>query len=212
MLRAEVGESLRVGVINGRVGTGIIRQRSSTEVTIEVTLTEDPPPDPRIELIVALPRPKVVRKLLAMAATFGLRRLVFVNARRVERSYFDSPVLAPDAVRRELVLGLAQGRETRLPEVLVRNQFRPFVEDEVATLWPGAVHRLMPHPTARQSIRALSVGGPCVVAIGPEGGWIPFEAEFLTGHGFEPLSLGPRILRVETAVPFAVGQILGQRD
>jgi RsmE family RNA methyltransferase len=209
--RAAPGDVLRAGVIGGRIGTGTVRSVSEGEVVLDVVLTDDPPPRSGIDVIMALPRPKVLRRILAMSATLGVGRVVVVNARAVEPSYFDSPALAPDAIRAELVLGLEQARDTRLPEVLVRRLFRPFVEDEVAQLWPDSIGRFVPDPTARQSIRAVTPSEHCVIAIGPEGGWIPFEINFLRDHGFEPISLGPRILRVESALPFVIGQILAQR-
>src|SRR6185312_421407 len=126
--------------------------------------------------------------------------LVLLNATRVEKSYFDSPLLRPDAIREELVLGLEQGCDTRLPEVLVRDRFKPFVEDELSAFWPTG-SRILAHPIARQSIRALTPERPCVLAIGPEGGWTNYETSLLEHHGFEPVSAGPRILRVETAIP-----------
>ncbi|MGZ3460670.1 MAG: RsmE family RNA methyltransferase, partial [Archangium sp.] len=51
-----------------------------------------------------------------------------------------------------------------------------------------------------------------VLAVGPDGGWVPFEAELLEAHGFRPVSLGPRILRVETAVPVLLGQLALLRE
>jgi RsmE family RNA methyltransferase len=50
---------------------------------------------------------------------------------------------------------------------------------------------------------ALSQHGTSVVSIlafvGPEGGWTPEELDALTAHGCQPISLGPNILRIETA-------------
>jgi RsmE family RNA methyltransferase len=208
--RAQPGDSLQVGVVQGRMGLGLVRTAAADEVVLELTLSDDPPVAPGIDLIVALPRPKVARRVLSMAASLGVKRLVFLNALRVERSYFDSPLLEPEAVREELLLGLEQGCDTLLPEVLIRDRFKPFVEDELESLWPRPGTRLMAHPTARQSVHALTVTSRCVIAIGPEGGWIPFELRLLEAHGFETISLGPRILRVETAIPFVFGQVAAQ--
>lgn len=209
--RACVGESLTVGRRNGPVGKGTVLAVGPDEVTLSVVLTDDPPPPPGLDLILAMPRPKVLRRVLQSAASLGARRIVLVAAQRVEKSYFDTPFLSPDEIERNLVLGLEQARDTVLPEVLVRRRFRPFVEDEVECLWPSAAcARLVAHPTATSGPRRRDVGtgdSPAVLAIGPEGGWIPFELELLEAHGFRPFGLGPRILRVETAVPFAFGQV-----
>ncbi len=166
--RAAPGDVLRVGVIGGRIGVGTVRSVSESEVAIEVTLLDSPPPDPGIDLIVAIARPKVARRILSTAASLGVRRLVLLNARNVEPSYFDSPVLEPDAIRAELIRGLEQGRDTNLPHVMIRRSFKAFIEDEMESLWPVPVSRIAPDPGARQSIRALTLSERCVIVIGPE--------------------------------------------
>lgn len=209
--RAREGDRLVVGRRNGPVGTGTVLAVSSEEVRLSVVLDGEPPPPAGVDLLLAMPRPKVLRRVLQSAASLGARRVVLVNAARVERSYFDTPFLEPGEVERNLVLGLEQARDTVLPEVLVRRRFRPFVEDELEGLWPaGSVTRLVAHPAEGRSLAgpdAPPVGPAAVLAVGPEGGWVPFEVELLETHGFRAFGLGPRILRVETAVPYAVGQL-----
>jgi RsmE family RNA methyltransferase len=156
-----------------------------------------------------MPRPKTLRKVLAGATAMGVKRIVVVNAARVEKSYFDSPLLHPAELREELALGLEQARDTAMPELLVRERFRPFVEDEAPVLW-AAGRRLVAHPTVEQPIERCDLGDtttPAVVAIGPEGGWVPFELALFERLGFQPFTLGTRILRVETAVVTVLGQL-----
>ena len=210
--RAREGDRLVVGLLNGPVGSGTVLSVAADDVRLSVELGEEPPPPAGVDLLLAMPRPKVLRRVLQSAASLGARRIVLVNAARVEKSYFDTPFLAPDEVERNLVLGLEQARDTVLPEVLVKTRFRPFVEDELEELWPeGSCSRLLAHPSAAEGLLgrdALPVLPAAVLAIGPEGGWVPFETGLLEAHGFRPFGLGPRILRVETAVPFAFGQVL----
>ena len=204
ILRLTRGGKLRVGVLGGATGVAEVLRLDERELVILASLTEAPPARPGIDLLLALPRPKALRRILPSAASLGVDRIVLVNAARVEKSYFDSAVLAPDATRELLILGLEQARDTRLPDVLVRKRFRPFVEDELDELWPRTV-RLVAHPSAQ--------GPPSrgtertVVGIGPEGGWVPFEIELLREHGFTPFTLGPRPLRVEVALPYALGML-----
>jgi RsmE family RNA methyltransferase len=162
-----------------------------------------------VDLLLAIPRPKALKRVLPAVAQLGVDRVVLVNAARVEKSYFDSKVLAPDFVEELLLQGLEQARDTRLPEVLVRERFRPFVEDELDAVFGTGAIRLLPHPPAQQPLTQVGArtAPRVVLAIGPDGGWVPFEAELLEAHGFRPFSLGPRILRVETAVPVLLGQL-----
>jgi RsmE family RNA methyltransferase len=214
VLRAEPGEVLRVGRVGGLVGTGEVLENSAGLLRLSVQLTEPPPPRAGVDLLLAIPRPKALKKVLPAVASLGVDRVVLVNAARVEKSYFDSKVLAPDFLQELLLQGLEQARDTRLPEVLVRERFRPFVEDELGALVGPRALRLLPHPPAHQPLTAMRVGtAPRVLlAIGPDGGWVPFEASLLEAHGFHPFTLGPRILRVETAVPVLLGQVALLRD
>ncbi|XXF79888.1 16S rRNA (uracil(1498)-N(3))-methyltransferase [Myxococcaceae bacterium GXIMD 01537] len=214
VLRAEPGEMLRVGRLHGLTGTGEVLENSPGLLHLRPTLTEPPPPRAGVDLLLAIPRPKALKKVLPAVASLGVDRVVLVNAARVEKSYFDSKVLDAAFVQELLVQGLEQARDTRPPEVLVRERFRPFVEDELDALFGPEALRLLPHPPARQPLRATPVGSAprVVLAIGPDGGWVPFEAELLEAHGFRPFSLGPRILRVETAVPVLLGQVSVLRE
>jgi RsmE family RNA methyltransferase len=202
ILHAAQGDALRVGQIGGLVGSGVVLSVSTDELLLRVDLVDLPPERPGIDLILAIPRPKALRKVLPAVASLGVDRVVLVNAARVEKSYFDSKVLG--SAFELFCEGLEQARDTRPPELLVRDRFRPFVEDELRGLFPEG-QRLLAHPQATQA-RSAS-GGRKVVAIGPEGGWVPFEVELLRAHGFLPFSLGPRVLRVEVAVAYALGSL-----
>ncbi len=163
-----------------------------------------------MDVLLAVPRPKVLRRLLASAAALGVDRLVLLNAARVEKSYFLSPVLTP--LRRAAALreGLEQAKDTHPPDVHVFERFRPFVEDTLeGLLGPGT--RLLLDPGPEPLAPSVPGAGRVTLAIGPEGGWVPFERELLAARGFLPLSFGPRTLRVEAVLPYALGWLAGSR-
>ncbi|MGQ0507587.1 MAG: 16S rRNA (uracil(1498)-N(3))-methyltransferase [Myxococcaceae bacterium] len=209
ILKLTRGDPLRVGLVGGNVGTAEVLQVSAETLELKVTLSQPPPPRAGLDLILAIPRPKALKKVLPAVASLGVDRIVLVNAARVEKSYFDSNVVEPPHLRELLLLGLEQARDTRLPELLIRERFRPFVEDELDSLFPAPRARLVAHPAP--DAHAPTALSPAVVAIGPEGGWVPFELDLLSAQGFRPVSLGPRTLRVETAVPFLFGWLEGRR-
>jgi 16S rRNA (uracil1498-N3)-methyltransferase len=207
VLRVRPGDRIQVGVVGGRMGDAEVLAVSATAVTLRPALDREPPPASPVSLLLALPRPKILRKVLQAAASMGVKRLVLLGSYRVEKSYWASPHLAPGAIRGELLLGLEQGRDTVLPEVVLRRFFKPFVEDELAATFPEPA-RLLAHPAGAPPLEWVPVPGPrAAIAIGPEGGWTPYEAQELERRGFAPFSLGPRVLRVDAAVPYAVGQV-----
>ncbi len=205
VLKAGAGDTLRVGRWGGKVGLAKVLPSGADELLLEVTLDSEPPPRAGIDLVLALPRPKALKKVLPAVAALGVNRLFLVNAARVEKSYFDSKWLAPSAVQELFDLGLEQAKDTVAPQVELRERFRPFVEDELGALLSATPTRIVAHPTARERLGPRP--GPVALALGPEGGWVPFELELLAAAGFTPITLGPRILRVEVAVPYALGAL-----
>jgi 16S rRNA (uracil1498-N3)-methyltransferase len=203
--RASVGDELRVGLVNDRIGTGKVTALSGSVLEMDVSLERTPPRALPVILILALPRPKVLRRVFRSAASMGVKKMVLLNSFRVEKSYWSSPVLGLESIREQLVLGLEQARDTVLPEVLLRPLFKPFVEDELPGLIAGTLP-LVAHPdTSAECPRA--VDRPVTLAIGPEGGFIPYEIEKLVAAGFTIVHAGDRILSVETAVPALLSRL-----
>ncbi len=206
VLRVQSGQTLRVGVRGGRLGSATVVEQTAEGLQLQVTLDHPPPPRARIDLVLAIPRPKALKRVIPAIASLGVDRVVLVNATRVEKSYFDSKVLAKAFLDELVDLGLEQAMDTVAPTIEVRERFKPFVEDELAS-WTDAKVRLVPHPTAAQALRPTTER--VVLAIGPDGGWIPYEVDLLAANGFTPVTIGPRVLRVEVAVPALVGAVRG---
>ncbi len=205
--RARTGDTLKAGLLNGRMGRAEILTLDQKQATLRLVLNE-PAPDPLpLTLILALPRPKMLRRCLRMVAELGIKQLYLVNSFRVEKSYWQSPLLAEDEIHRALLKGLEQAKDTRLPQVEIRRRFKPFVEDEL----PGLLQDrqgLVAHPYAGSAGNpVLPLAQPALICIGPEGGFIPYEVEKLVVAGCLPLRLGERIYRVETVLPLLAGRL-----
>ncbi len=210
VLRAAPGARLRVGLLDGPSGSALVEQSDENMVTLCCAWEpEAAVADGGLELILALPRPKVLKRLWAPLASFGLRRLTLINAALVERNYFDTRWIEPAHYRPLLIEGLQQAGLTRLPEVCVVRKFRPFVEDQCGAPGPGEI-RLTGHPAAAERLPAgpWPQGTRVVLAIGPEGGWTPFEVDLLAVQGFRAVSFGERILRSDVACIAALALML----
>jgi RsmE family RNA methyltransferase len=197
ILGKRAGESVRVGLLGGKLGQGTLVRVDDGEVEICCVFDTEPPPRSPVTLVLALPRPPVLRRVLQHVASAGVGRIVLVNAARVEKSYWKSPALEPATMRTQLVLGLEQGGDTIVPDVLLRPRFRPFVEDELPALAAGSL-ALVADPGAPPC--PVDVARAVTLVVGPEGGLVPFELDALAKIGFSRVGLGRRILRVETAV------------
>ena len=196
--RCEVGDSMRVGRIGGLMGAAQVLRLEPGEAELQVSLDQPPPAKLPLTLVLALPRPKMLRRVFQTVATMGVPKVVLVNSYRVEKSFWQTPFLEPEAIREQLILGLEQARDSVLPEIVIEKRFKPFVEDRLPTIVEGTLG-LVGHPGNHPPCpRGLTE--PVTLAIGPEGGWIPYEIDLLGKAGLQPVQLGERILRVETAV------------
>ena len=200
-----VGDTARVGLLNGSLGRGTVEVITETFIELSVMLDTKPPEPLPLMLILALPRPKSLKKCLEAAAAMGVKKLFLIQSWSVEKSYWNSPVLSEETMREHLLLGLEQGCDTVVPVVEVRRRFKPFVEDELPAL-ARSTRALVAHPYGALPC-PYRLQGPVTLAIGPEGGFIPYEIEMLEKQGFEAVSLGPRILRVEHVLPALLGRL-----
>lgn len=209
VIRPEDGESLRVGVINGRMGSAIVHPAEAGGWRLtSLHLDSDPPGPLPLTLVMAMPRPKAFRRIFQGLTALGVKSLYLINTYRVEKSYWQTPWLESEALRENALLGLEQAQDTVLPEIHVRKRFKPFVEDELPGLIQarGTGFVAHPHPPEDPGLQPEH-GQAMVLAVGPEGGFIPYEVDKLIQAGCAPLSLGPRILRVETALPTLIGKL-----
>lgn len=213
VLGCRIGDTVRIGVVDGLRGTAVVTEaESGGRVGLRCSLDTPPLPPTGITLLLALPRPKVMHRLWAPLASLGVDRIFLINAAKVERNYFDTHWLEPEAFRPLLVEGLEQSGDTRLPPVRVCRRFKPFIEDESETLFGDAV-RLVCHPCGAVPLgaRPTRAGEPVVIAIGPEGGWTDYEIDLMRQHRFECVSFGERTLRTDTAVQAILGAVLAGR-
>jgi len=204
--RAAVGDELVVGAAGGKIGTGVVTRLDQEALELRVTLRDDPPEPLPLTLILALPRPKVLNRVIAGATSLGVKRVFLINAWRVEKSYWKSPKLSDDNLLLQRILGLEQARDTILPAIELRRFFRTFVEDELPGIAEDSL-KLVAHPDAGKAATGVAAVQRVTLAIGPEGGFIAEEVASLERVGFVPVTLGARVLRVETAVAALIGRL-----
>jgi RsmE family RNA methyltransferase len=204
--RPSVGDELRVGLLGGNIGSGRITYLKDDRVEMDVVLDREPPAPLTLTLILAMVRPRVFRRVLTQVTAMGIKKIIIINSSRVEKSFWKSPVLEADSLNKHIILGLEQGQDTIVPEVLIRPLFKPFVEDELPDIIKGTLpfvaHPYSPTPCP------YNVGKPVTLAVGPEGGFIPYEIKKLIECGFTAISMGERTLHVESAVSGLVARLM----
>lgn len=209
VLRSRPGDSIRVGELGGMVGRAAVLEVSATRVVLAPPDLDREPPRPWFDIMLAMPRPKVMRRLWAPLASLGARHIILTNAAKVEGDYFGNHWLDPAAYVPLLKEGLEQSGATALPKVEIVKRLRPFVEDVVPIRFANAT-KLMAHPGdgGNGGNWKCGKGEAPLLAVGPEGGWTPFELDMLERSGFRRFSLGSRPLRTDVAIAALCGAMM----
>ncbi|AWA46759.1 MULTISPECIES: 16S rRNA (uracil(1498)-N(3))-methyltransferase [Acinetobacter] len=203
-LQLKAGDTLKVGVRDGQRYLTEVQSITAQQIMLRPIQTESVPNKVPVHLILALPRPKVLRRMIMDAVTLGVERISLIHSYRVDKSYWQSPFL--QQLDDYVTLGLEQAGDTIVPEIQLYKRFKPFVEDVLPTLISEQRPAYVAHPYAEQSMPHAIAHG-CNLIVGPEGGFIPYEIELLKKNGCQAMSLGNRILRTETAVSNILGRL-----
>ena len=204
VLHSEVGDTVKTGELDGKIGTGVVKKIESVEskdgksyvIRLELSHTGESL-QPWADLILAPPRPRVFKRLLPQLAAMGVGDIVLVGAKKVEKAFWGATVLKEENYRPLLVDGLMQSGTTIVPRLELRRNFVRFIREELDSLYPDST-RIVAHPYDAEPI-GEPPQGRLLIAIGPEGGWTGEEVELLKSKGFQCRSLGGRILRTDTA-------------
>ncbi|MFC1576830.1 16S rRNA (uracil(1498)-N(3))-methyltransferase [Candidatus Omnitrophota bacterium] len=205
ILKSSAGDELCVGAEGGRIGKGRVLAIDNKTVEMKVSLEKDPPLPLPLTLILALPRPLVLRRVLIHATVLGVKKIVLLHTKRVQKSYWKSPALGEEKIREQFILGLEQAKDTIIPEIQFRKRFKSFVEDELPGMIKGT-KGFVAHSEG-DAARSVRNDAPVTLVIGPEGGFIPYEIERLKLSGCAPVSFGERIMNVETAVVACISRL-----
>ena len=203
-IQLNCGDTLKVGVRNGQRYLTEVISVSEQQIRIRPIQVEAIPAKLPVHLILALPRPKVLRRMVMDAVTLGVQRISLIHSYRVDKSYWQSPFL--QQLDDYVTLGLEQAGDTIAPEIQLYKRFKPFVEDVLPTFISDQKPAYVAHPYAEQQM-PYAIQHSCHLIVGPEGGFIPYEVDLLIKNGCQAMSLGNRILRTETAVSHILGRL-----
>jgi len=203
ILKLNIGSELQLGEIGGLIGRGKIIELNEERLRLQIKLTESPPQKIPCTIILALPRPQQLKRILVHLSSLGVKQIHLLQTQRVEKNYWQSPSLKK--IEEYLVEGLEQSVDTILPEVFVHKNFKVFIEKELSAI-SRSKQLWLAHP-GNFPEASLQTQGEHVLMIGPEGGFISEEVDCFIQHGASAVSLGKRILKVETAIPVLLSKM-----
>ncbi|GBE58567.1 16S rRNA methyltransferase [Babesia ovata] len=223
VLKADVGKELKFGVVNSTLDSATVTAVDPKVITLRLSdafRCHKLPQQPVIDLVVGLPRPKSLDKLLQVkwacaghilmqyAASIGVARIKLVCSSRVELDYLKSHQLEPESIEHSLMLGMEQGVTTFMPDIQLFKSMGALQRDLDKSQYSL---RIIAHPGTPETLGSLQIvqheSGPILVAIGPEGGWLESEVEFYENLGFKKFNIGERILRAEVAAVAILSQL-----
>lgn len=205
VLKVDGGSTIQIGQINGLLGTGEVLEINNQQAKIRCVFTEKPPSPLPVTLILAMPRPKMMRRVLQTIATMGVKEIYIINAYKVDKSYWSTPWLKEDALLENCLLGLEQAKDTQLPTIHLRKRFKPFIEDELPSISHNTKN-FIAHPGSLSPCPTDLIE-PTTLVVGPEGGFTEYEVNKVIDLGFEAIHMGRRIFRVETAIPALLSKL-----
>lgn len=203
-VKIQVGDTLKVGIRGGKRYCCEVISVAEQAIQLKALYEENVPKKLPVTLIVAMPRPKVLRRLIMDSVTLGVEKIILLHSYRVDKSYWQSPFL--QQLEQYITLGLEQAGDTIAPEIEIYKRFKPFVEDVLPHLMSAECPAYVAHPYAETTM-PFALEHPCSIVIGPEGGFIPYEIELLVNNGCQAVSLGNRILRTETVIAYVLGRL-----
>ena len=203
-VKIQVGDTLKVGIRGGKRYCCEVISVAEQAIQLKALYEENVPKKLPVTLIVAMPRPKVLRRLIMDSVTLGVEKIILLYSYRVDKSYWQSPFL--QQLEQYITLGLEQAGDTIAPEIEIYKRFKPFVEDVLPHLMSAECPAYVAHPYAETTM-PFALEHPCSIVIGPEGGFIPYEIELLVNNGCQAVSLGNRILRTETVIAYVLGRL-----
>ena len=210
ILKLSVGSQLNLGLIDKCTGIGIIEKIDNKKITIIIKESnKEIKALQSIDIICALPRPQTIKKILFIAGMTAIRNIYFIRANRVERSFFQSPLLDEKEYSKHLIEGMSQGKQIFLPQVSFHLKFKPFFEDYLPENIDKNSCKLLPDVETTHTINSVyeKSDSNLLLAIGPEGGWVPFEIEMMESLGFRKFKLSDYTLRVEHALMASISQL-----
>ena len=200
----QIGDTLKVGIREAKRYLTEVVAIEEKVIRVKPLQEESVPAKLAVTLIVAMPRPKVLRRLIMDSVTLGVEKIILLHSYRVDKSYWQTPFL--QQLDQYVNLGLEQAGDTIAPQIEIYKRFKPFVEDVLPNMISADCPAYVAHPYTEIKM-PYAIDHPCTILIGPEGGFIPYEIDLLIKNGCQAVSLGNRILRTETAIPYVIGRL-----
>lgn len=201
VMRVQPGDSVVLFSGDDRESLGTIVSVGRKQVTVELAPAQvvSRELDYFIHLAIALPKGDRAKNMIEKLTELGVARITPLHC---ERSQYEVSEAAIDKLRRAVIEACKQCQRNRLLQIDHGQSFSSFLrEHEQAEVDSHQSIDLIAHPGGHSFAATLESQGSnaACILIGPEGGFTAEEVDAAVKHGWQRISLGERILRIETA-------------
>jgi 16S rRNA (uracil1498-N3)-methyltransferase len=210
VLRAEPGQVFDI-VANGFLHRAEILTVSEARVDFALHEQLESGAALPLHLLLAIFKFDHMEWAIEKATELGIARITPILARRTEKHLAQAALKRAERWRRIALESAKQSRRTDIPEIADPTQLKPALEQEKSPtriLLSETEQTTTLTAALENSIASPHTGEPSnithTLAIGPEGGWTPEEMALFLQHDWQSVTLGPRILRAETAAIAAI--------
>jgi len=197
VLRAQPGQIFDV-VADGFLHRAEVKSVRDDEVTFTLHEEQEAEVALPVHLVLAVFKFDHLEWAIEKATELGAARITPVLARRTEKHLAHAASKRVERWRRIVREASQQSRRTDIPEVddpVTLKLFLPTVDANVKLLLAETEEE----NSIRAALEAAPSNASIALAIGPEGGWTADEMQLFRDSGWQHVTLGPRILRAETA-------------
>eukprot|EP00892_Ulva_mutabilis_P001896 jgi/Ulvmu1/11707/UM008_0118.1 len=149
-LNLQSGDVVKVGIVNGLKGTALVKAVEPATVTLAWNAWEDPSPPPPVTLLLAMPRPKALKRLWKQLAELGISRVVLTITETVPSGYATSASLRPHNTMLDILQGLEQAGDTLVPEIILEPSLSAALEVAVKPLGQQPTHEVTERPGVKK--------------------------------------------------------------
>jgi RsmE family RNA methyltransferase len=207
ILKLNPGNEVRVGILNGKKGKAVIEKIETEKAVLSFELYEDPLPKIPLSVIVALARPKVLSRLVSDLVSYGVEGIEIIQTYFGDKGYWENELFTESGLAEAVGKGLEQSMDTIPPKISLVKRFGPYSND-ILPEYSAKSNCYIALPGDFPKIGEIEKGKSNIIAIGPERGWTKYEAAQFIKAGFQPVSLGNRVVRTEAAVHACVAHFI----
>lgn len=197
-----VGIQVKCGILDGLMGVAKLENYTKDKMEFTLNLTQEPPLSKKTKVVIGIPRPQTVKKIIQVVASFGITEIHFVRFEKSIKSYCYSKVWEKASLDSEILESLEQVCDTSNKDIKKWDNSKDFFKDQFFS-WINANKKIYLFDGRMNNLLG-KLESECILVFGPEAGFTQKELEYFTELKIDGISLGDRMFRLEHALLYGL--------